>query len=285
MNPVVVFLLLTISGSPVALAQCAIRPIKPIPPIGCKDVTPECISDGSGKSHWNWICVPNNAGADTRNDPVWKPRQTEPAPPNRANATPHQAVPSTSANAPSQESAAAQEPAGVPIGEMNASEQHAAEQLRAITEAIKSCPHDVYRMPASIEAMEASDGMIETFGPPTNVIWNVEPNPSGRTHFLGLVEYVFPRSEMPPVDFCKRWRMKKKYCSEELHLLLEDYDRQEAHPWQFRYEFDITSHGPEFVRSFGKTKQRENEPWLPGGAEVCGKRAISLVLSDTGTNK
>ena len=140
MNPVVVFLLLTISGSPVALAQCAIRPIKPIPPIGCKDVTPECISDGSGKSHWNWICVPNNAGADTRNDPVWKPRQTEPAPPNRANATPHQAVPSTSANAPSQESAAAQEPAGVPIGEMNASEQHAAEQLRAITEAIKAAP-------------------------------------------------------------------------------------------------------------------------------------------------
>ena len=54
-----------------ATCQCAIKPIKPIPPIGCKDVTPECVSDGNGKSHWNWICVPDTAPTATSNE--WKP--------------------------------------------------------------------------------------------------------------------------------------------------------------------------------------------------------------------
>ena len=48
-----------------ATGQCAIKPIKPIPPIGCKDVTPECVSDGNGKSHWNWICVPDTTPTAT----------------------------------------------------------------------------------------------------------------------------------------------------------------------------------------------------------------------------
>ena len=54
-----------------ATGQCAIKPIKPIPPIGCKDVTPECVSDGNGKSHWNWICVPDTTPTATSNE--WKP--------------------------------------------------------------------------------------------------------------------------------------------------------------------------------------------------------------------
>lgn len=50
-----------------AKAQCAIQPIKPIPPIGCKDVTPQCVSDNNGHSYWTWVCVPDRADGDTGN--------------------------------------------------------------------------------------------------------------------------------------------------------------------------------------------------------------------------
>ena len=36
---------------------CGIQPIKPIPPIGCKDVTPQCVCDQNGNCHWEWVCV------------------------------------------------------------------------------------------------------------------------------------------------------------------------------------------------------------------------------------
>ncbi len=49
---------LTLSAVVFASAQCAIKPIKPIPPLGCKDVTPQCMSDNTGRSYWTWICVP-----------------------------------------------------------------------------------------------------------------------------------------------------------------------------------------------------------------------------------
>jgi hypothetical protein len=41
-----------------AVPQCAIKPIKPIPPIGCKDVRAVCECDTRGKCEWVWICVP-----------------------------------------------------------------------------------------------------------------------------------------------------------------------------------------------------------------------------------
>ncbi len=38
--------------------QCGIIPIKPIPPIGCKDLRPECQCDSNGRNcKWVWICV------------------------------------------------------------------------------------------------------------------------------------------------------------------------------------------------------------------------------------
>lgn len=46
-----------------APAQCAIEPIKPVTPVGCKDVTPQCVTNSNGQSHWNWICVPNGDSA------------------------------------------------------------------------------------------------------------------------------------------------------------------------------------------------------------------------------
>ena len=44
--------------TPLVKAQGAIQPIKPIPPIGCKDLTPECVKENNRQTYWTWICVP-----------------------------------------------------------------------------------------------------------------------------------------------------------------------------------------------------------------------------------
>jgi hypothetical protein len=47
--------LATVAGS----AQCGIKPIKPIPPVGCKDLRAECVCDVNGQNcKWEWVCVP-----------------------------------------------------------------------------------------------------------------------------------------------------------------------------------------------------------------------------------
>ena len=43
-----------------AFAQvgCGIVPIKPITPIGCKDLVAQCRCDSKGQNcHWEWVCV------------------------------------------------------------------------------------------------------------------------------------------------------------------------------------------------------------------------------------
>ena len=38
---------------------CVILPIKPIPPIGCRDLAPQCVCDADGHDcHIEWVCVP-----------------------------------------------------------------------------------------------------------------------------------------------------------------------------------------------------------------------------------
>lgn len=43
-------------GNGVAQANCGIMPIKPIIPIGCKDVVAQCQCDRDG-CRWVWVCV------------------------------------------------------------------------------------------------------------------------------------------------------------------------------------------------------------------------------------
>jgi hypothetical protein len=37
---------------------CGIKPIKPIPPVGCKDLKGQCVCDQNGHCWWEWVCVP-----------------------------------------------------------------------------------------------------------------------------------------------------------------------------------------------------------------------------------
>ena len=39
------------------LAACGIKPIKPIPPIGCRDLVAQCVVDGNGNAWWQWVCL------------------------------------------------------------------------------------------------------------------------------------------------------------------------------------------------------------------------------------
>lgn len=54
---IVLYLCLT-SGTMSAQSGCGILPIKPIPPIGCKDLVPQCQCNQNGqKCRWAWLCV------------------------------------------------------------------------------------------------------------------------------------------------------------------------------------------------------------------------------------
>jgi hypothetical protein len=53
------FLLLLLLAGTVYAGTCGIVPIRPIPPIGCKDLRPVCVCDANGNNcRWEWVCVP-----------------------------------------------------------------------------------------------------------------------------------------------------------------------------------------------------------------------------------
>jgi hypothetical protein len=282
MNRALAFVLLTLSTVPFAIGQCAIQPIKPIPPIGCKDVTPECVSDSDGKGHWNWICVPDNAGADTSNNPAWKPHELKPLTPSGANVNTVQTTHHNSVNAPFQEPATA---IGVPIGEMDAGEQYATEQLHVIAEAIKNCRpfEEPLGFSADYDQMVA-EGFVFSNGSPQNVVWNVERQTSIRAGYEGTIEFSEPSFLRPPLntDYCNKRGIDKSKCRQRWSLGWQLYRRQADHPDEYRYEFDVTSHGLELSRVFKKTEQTDDEPWVSGSRESdgCASKAIKSTLNN-----
>lgn len=57
-------LLLTLmANTGVVRAQgCGIEPpeVKPVTPVGCKDVYHACTCDNQGNCRWTWVCVPQS---------------------------------------------------------------------------------------------------------------------------------------------------------------------------------------------------------------------------------
>jgi hypothetical protein len=51
-------LLVSLNGKTVYAAGCGILPIKPIVPLGCKDLSPQCVCDSTGNNcQWEWVGV------------------------------------------------------------------------------------------------------------------------------------------------------------------------------------------------------------------------------------
>jgi len=42
------------------VSACGFQPLKPLVPLGCRDLRPVCECDANAKNcKWKWICVPN----------------------------------------------------------------------------------------------------------------------------------------------------------------------------------------------------------------------------------
>ena len=53
------FVLIWSSSSIAFAGDCGLQPIKPIPPLGCKDTTPVCQCDSNDQCQWVFECVPD----------------------------------------------------------------------------------------------------------------------------------------------------------------------------------------------------------------------------------
>lgn len=279
MKAFAVCLLLTIPAvAPLAFGQCSIKPIKPVPPIGCKDLIPQCVADNSGHASWTWACVSSaeepqkpTFGGRSVGFPSFKPRSPAPVSPE-----PPQASPLTQPADPFQEPSAEN---AASSGQMDAEEKRAIEQLRAIAEGIKSCNYDV---PGLIDPL-AKFGFKFVFGPPENVTWDAIAQPSIRAPYKGFVEYSIPAyQQLPPTDnYCNDPKVKKAECKRMWVIGTQIYREQSIHPRQYRYEFDVSDRGLEFLRAFKKEQQSNGEQWVAGGIESdgCAQRSIRTTLN------
>jgi len=168
----------------------------------------------------------------------------------------------------------------VSSGQMNVDEQHAVEQLRAIAEGIRTCNYDV---PGLVDPL-AKFGFRSVLGLPINVVWDVVSQPSIRAPYKGFVEYSVPAYEqLPPTDrCCNDPKVKKAECKRMWVIGTQIYQKQADHPQQFRYEFDISDRGLEFLRAFKKTQQTDDEQWTASGIESdgCAQRSIRSTLNN-----
>jgi len=274
MKLILAIVLLTLFATPLVSGQCAIQPIKPIPPIGCKDLTPQCVSDGNARGHWTWICVSNSSATDSnrirrRNDSL-----EVAAPPKLIRNT---------IDTPLQEPPAlqAQTESGIG-GEMDAGERQSTDQLRAIAEAVKSCQPP--EMPDGVFDSLAAEGFKDVYGPPVNVVWNVEPHTSIRSRYTGSIDFGEPSYMQMPLtdDYCKKPKINKSLCRDRWEAGMRVYRRQVTQPIQFKYEFDVTNNGLELLRVFKKDNRTDNDPWVAGdmNSDVCATKAIRSVLNN-----
>jgi len=164
--------------------------------------------------------------------------------------------------------------------EMSAGEQRSVNQLRAVAEAITNCSESNVPPDADMQA----EGFSDVYGPPQNVVWNVIVQPSIRTRYEGYIEFGVPSYSQMPVDdsYCNKPRINKKECRERWEIGMKIYQHQVDSPLRFRYEFDVTDHGIEFLKALKKTKQMANEPWVEDGlkADGCAYKGIQSVLAN-----
>lgn len=49
---------LLLAPKPICAGDCGLLPLKPLIPLGCKDLSPQCVCNAKGdKCAWQWQCV------------------------------------------------------------------------------------------------------------------------------------------------------------------------------------------------------------------------------------
>lgn len=52
-------LLAPLQVAPAAQNGCGLKPLKPLTPLGCKDLVARCVCDANGANcKYEWVCVP-----------------------------------------------------------------------------------------------------------------------------------------------------------------------------------------------------------------------------------
>lgn len=156
-------------------------------------------------------------------------------------------------------------------GSLLAGGSKAADQLRAITEAIKQCP-----------ARSGQPGDTSCSSP-LNVVWDIEQKHSARSEEMGYIEFVRTcHYNWKDQEECKKRDADcQRRNTETLQLNVIADGAASALPDQFRYEFDVNDGGVELVRVLSK-HQSKDEPWSASSlqASSCVANAISTVQSN-----
>lgn len=140
--------------------------------------------------------------------------------------------------------------AEIPVGNSNAGNtklevdersQAALNQLHLIAQRIKNCPR-------SAEWLDTGAGTIYD-GPPSNVVWDVEPSTSVRAAYLGYIEFSLPREFLAPDRKCDK---EPGYCAEMMTA---------TKPFEYRYEFDLGPEGLSLTRILVKSEAAGYKDW------------------------
>ncbi len=211
-----------------ASAQCAIKPIKPIPPLGCTDVTPQCVTNSNGQSYWTWVCVAYNGSAGANPGPAREAPAQKRDIQKATDQSPLQTAPVNPVVEPPQTHA--------PISEDS---KPAVETLRMIAQRIGECPK---LLMSEVKWGGKKDEIVRMYElPPANVLWDVIAGSSVRAPYLGYVEFaLYPQVWVPDSAAHKAW----KNVAYPAYLKLAG-----TAPWHYRYEYDLGPNGLQLTRA------------------------------------
>lgn len=247
-------LLLTFSALEFVSAQCAIKPIKPILPLGCKDVTPQCVSNGNGQSYWTWICVPYSGGTETG------PTYQAPAPRAIPRSADQNAVETASPVIVTAQT-------HLPISEDS---KPAVETLRMIAQRIGECP----KTPdGETQWGRKKDDIVRFYQePPESVLWDVVAGNSVRAPYLGYVEFTAPESYWVPES------AKSRFLKTDEGLA---YLKYVVGPYHYRYEYDLGPDGLQLTRALFRNKTTGE--WVEPNRGSLAKYCWDAAARDTQT--
>jgi hypothetical protein len=126
-----------------------------------------------------------------------------------------------------------------------ASSLPAVASLREIARAIKECPETVEIEHKWGKAPQEIDRVL--FGPPKNVVWDIEESKSVRSPFTGYIQFSVSHYHWVPAETLDRY--ERKYPGlDELLMFMPDLE--------YRYEFDVGPEGLELARVLARSVEK-----------------------------